>query len=236
MIRRILLMLGLMASVSLAQPQKIKTTIVTYALGGPGGGFKAFYKTGEEIKPFGANGAGLSEPIRYEGPLRFEIRAAEADFSAPPEGQQPKPPLAFVNLPENSNNVLVLAAEEAGKIRLVAFDISTNNLRAGDYKLFNFSHSTLSIILGSQRLVLQPAQNNMMKDPSWQDEKPKALEFKIAKIENQKPLLIKETVWEHWSGKRTVIFMFDGKHKGEPIGIMSFNVEPPAKEQEQAGQ
>ena len=232
MIGKILLALGLTMCLAQAQQQKIKTALVTYALGGPPGGFKAFFRNGEEIKPFAANSSGLGEPFRYEGPRRFEIRESMEAFEAPPAGQQAKPPLAFVDLPENSNNILVLAADAGqGKIRLLAYDVSSANLRAGDYRIFNFSNSTVEINIGKQKLVLARAQNEMMKDAAWQDPKPQALPLLIRKFSGKAMVPVKQSPWEHWPTKRTVMFLFDGAHKGEPLGIMSFNVEPPPREQ-----
>jgi len=230
MIRNVLFTLGLLTCAVSAQ--NVKTTIVTYALGGPQGGFKAFFRNGEEIKPFGANGAGLGEPIRYEGPRRFEIRASEEAFAPPAAGQQAPPPLAVVDLPENVSNVLLLAADAGqGKIRLLAYDVSPNTLKGGDYKVFNFSRSTVELNMGKKKLLLKPAQNEMLTDASFSSPDTKVMELIIYRydgaVRNNEPL--KRTLWEHWNTKRIVMFLFDGKHKGEGIGMMSMNVEAPPR-------
>lgn len=232
MFRLTIAIFGVLSMSGFAQEvKKIKTTIVTYALGAPREGFKAFYQSKGEVHPFGANGGGLSNPIRYEGPVVFSVRDSEEAFSAPPAGQQAPPPLASVTLPERSDNVLVIAAPTSeGKFRLVAFDVGTSTLKAGEYKIFNFSNSVLSLIMGKQTMVISPRENKMMRDDSWTAPEAKALVFKVAKVENGKPNLIKETFWEHWPARRNVIFFFDGSHKGEPIAFVSVNVEPPPRE------
>ncbi|MBX3739591.1 MAG: hypothetical protein KF712_01265 [Akkermansiaceae bacterium] len=229
MIRNFMILLGLLACTAAAQ-EKFQTTLITYALGAPPGGFKAFFKNGEEIQPFGANGSGLSAPIKYSGARRFEIRATEDAFAPPPAGQQAPPPLALVDLPQGVDNVLLIAADAGqGKIRLLAYDVSANALKGGDYKVFNFSRSAIEMRLGKKTLTLRPAQNEIMSDGSYQDPKNKGMELVVHRYDGavRNPTPVKQTLWEHFNTKRCVMFLFDGKHKGEGIGIMSMNIEPP---------
>lgn len=230
------LAMTLVASSAWGQDQKLKTTIVTYAPGPLPQGFTGFFDNGGEILEFKANASGLGDPIRYEGAKRFLLRDSVEAFAAPPE--QAKPPLAFVDLPEGSNNILILAADVGGgKVRLIAYDVATNNLRAGDYKIFNFSHSTLSMIMGPQKFVIKPAEDKMVKDASWSSGESRAFTLQIATVgADNKPVMVKNTFWEHWPAKRQVIFLFDGRRKGEPIGFMSFNVEQPLRPQASAPQ
>ncbi len=232
MFKHALLALGLLAA-PLAhgqQPEKIKTLLVTYALGGPKGGFKAFFKSGEEIVPFAANSGGLGAPFQYEGPRRLVIRESKEAFNPPPEGQQPKPPLAFVDLPEKADNVLIIAADSGGgKFRLVAYDVATNNLKGGDYLFFNFSHFNLSFIMGKQKFALAPAENKLVRDPSWINPDPQTFPIKIATVNGKDVVLAREALWEHWPDKRNVVFLFDGIAKGEPVKMVNFNVEKPIR-------
>lgn len=235
MIRNVLFVLGLLTS-SLVAQNNVNATIVTYALGAPQGGFKAFFRNGGEIKPFAANVSALSPPIAYQGPRRFEIRATEEAFAAPPAGQQAPAPLAVVDLPENVNYILLLAADAGGgRIRLLAYDISPEALKGGDYKVFNFSRSIVEMNLGKKKLTLRPAQNDMLTDPSFHSPDTKVMELIIHKydgaVRNNQP--VKRSLWEHWHTKRIVMFLFDGKHKGEALGIMSLSVEPPPRNQNQ---
>jgi hypothetical protein len=228
MIRKIVLLLGILAS-SLYAQNEVKVQIVTFALGAPPGGFKAFFKNGQEIQPFGANGNGLGAPVAYTGPRRFIIRESEESFAPPPAGQQAPPPMALVDIPEGTDNVLLLAvAAGQGKIRLLAYDVSSKALQGGDYRVFNFSNSALELNLGKKKLTLRPAQNEMLTDASFRDPNTKVMEFVVYKyngnVRNPEP--VKRSLWEHWNTRRIVMFLFDGKHKGEAFGMMTMNVEP----------
>lgn len=221
-----LLALAIAVSSAWGQEQTLKTTIVTYAPGPLPAGFTAFFDSGGEILPFKANAAGLGEPVRYEGKKRFVLRESVEAFGVPPE--QAKPPIAFVDLPEKSDNILILAADVGGgKIRLIAYDVAMGNLKGGDYKVFNFSNSTISMIMGPQKFVLKPAEDRMVKDPAWAGEV-QAFPLQIATVSaDNKAVMVKNVFWEHWPTKRQIMFLFDGRRKGEPIGFMCFNVEPP---------
>jgi len=237
MMRKFLLLLGLLTCPLCAQ-NEVQANIVTFALGAPPGGFKAFFKNGDEIQPFGANGAGLGAPIAYNGPKKFVIRASEDAFAPPPAGQQVPPPLALVDLPQGANNILILAVDAGqGKIRLLAYDVSSQALQGGDYRVFNFSRSALELNLGKKKLLLKPAQNEMMTDPSFRDPNTKVMEFIVYKYDGnvRNPEPVKRSLWEHWNTRRVVMFLFDGKHKGEAFGMMTMSIEPPLPKPAAAG-
>jgi hypothetical protein len=222
-----LLVLAFLTPVVRAQEPKLKTTLVTYAPGVLPAGITAFFQNGGEIVPFNADPGGLGDPIKYEGPKKFVLRESIEAFGLPPE--QMKPPIAVVDLPENCNNILLLAADAGGgKLRLIPYDVASGNLKPGEYKIFNFSHSVVSMIMGPQKFTISPAENKMVRDPSWSGEA-KAFSMKIATIKDGAATLASEAMWEHYPQKRQVIFLFDGRRNGEPIGFMCFNVEPPLR-------
>ena len=232
MLKNAVIALGLLAAPLLhaQESQRIKTTLVTFALGAPKEGFKAFFKTGDQILEFKANSGGLGDPIKYDGPRRFVIRDSKEGFAPPAEGQQPKPPLAFVDLPERCDNILVIAADDgAGKLRLVAFDVASGNLRGGDYKFFNFSHATLTFIMGKQRFALKPSENKLVTDPTWGSGPPVAFDFDMGLVTGATVKSIKQSQWEHWPDKRNVVFLFDGLRKAESVRILNFNMEKPLR-------
>jgi hypothetical protein len=209
------------------EPANIRTTIVTYAPGELPAGMTAFFQNGGEILPFTANAGGLGEPIRYQGPKKLVLRSSVEEFGLSPEKM--KPPIAVIDLPENCNNILLLAADAGGgKLRLIPFDVASGNLRPGDYKIFNFSDSVVSMIMGPQKFTISPRENKTITDPSWKGEA-KAFSLKIATVNGKEFTLVNETMWEHYPQKRQVIFLFKGRRQGEPIGFMCFNVEPPLK-------
>lgn len=227
--RLILIALSLVSPVAMAQEDEanLRTTLVTYAPGELPEGFTAFFRNGGEILEFKANAGGLGDPVRYQGPKRLILRESKAEFALPPDKM--KPPVGFVDLPQNCSNILLLAAPAAGgKLRLIPYDVAPNNLGPGEYKFFNFSHSVVSVIMDKQKFTMSPSEDRVVKDGGWKAQ-PKVMELKIATVKDNKATLVNETMWEHWPEKRQVVFFFNGRRKSEPIGMMCFAVEAPLK-------
>lgn len=213
---------------ALAQPALVTTRLFTYAPGGLPASFAGFYRTGQKVEPFNASAGTLGLPIDYVGPAVFELRPSVADFAPPPEGQKPQPPLASVTLPANADNVLVLCSSLAdGKLRLTAYDISSGQLKPGDYRAFNFSRLPLSVILGDNRFALNPGKDTFIKDSKFQD-KPIAFPLQIATITDGKAKKVFSSFWEHYPSRRNLLFFFDGRHPSEPITFANFSADLPA--------
>jgi hypothetical protein len=223
--KRILLFLGLLTLTAPAQqPEVIVTTeFLTIALDEPVEGL--FFNNGKEIGVFQANLTGLGQPLAYKGPRRMVLRTSEAEFAAKP----PLPaPAAVVELPLNANRVLLACLKSADQpLRIIAYDISTAGSRAGDYRFFNFSSKTLSIILGEERFALESRKDKIVSRQSWRDEI-LDLTMQVATVENNKPRLVYSSIWGHRPGRRNFIFMFDGRHPSKPIGINRFFDIPPS--------
>lgn len=210
-----------------AQPPLVTTRLFTYAPGGLPPSFVGFYRSGQKIEPFNASSGTLGLPADYVGPALFELRASLADFAPPPEGQKPKPPLATVTLPTNADNVLLLCSSLAdGKFRLTAYDISSGQLKPGDYRAFNFSKSPLSVILGENRFALAPGKDTLVKDSKWQDQ-PMAFPIQIATVSDGKAKKVFSSFWEHYPARRNLLFFFDGNHASEPITFANFSADLP---------
>ncbi|MGE9268242.1 MAG: hypothetical protein ACQKBY_09095 [Verrucomicrobiales bacterium] len=228
MTRLLTLTLGLFLSFSLAlqaqQSGGVKCYLLTYAPSGLPNDFQAFYRSGEEINPFRSSQSSLGVPVLYQGPRRFVLRASEADFAPPAEGEAPKPPLAFVDLPAGANNVLILALPkgETEGVRLVAYDLSTDELKKGDYRAFNFSNQAIAVKMGKQQFALKPGQDRFVKDGSWGSEA-KALPLQVAISEGGKAKLVYSSYWEHYPQRRSLLFFFNGHHRTAPIVFSSFN-------------
>jgi hypothetical protein len=218
------------------QPPLITTRILTYAPAGLPDSFKTFYRTGNEIELFTASAGTLGLPINYTGPQTFALYASKTDMLPPAEGQKPKSPVATVTLPANSDVVLILCTRTAdGKVGLVAFNITSNELKPGDYRVFNFSKSTTSIILGEQRFALAPGKDSMVRDSSWHSEVI-ALPIKIATVVEGKPKLAFSSLREHFPQRRNLMFLFDGRHPSRPITFVTFNADlPPLPKNEAVG-
>lgn len=231
MFRALCLFLLLTCAAGAQEPKMIKTKLLTFALGSLPENFKAFYKSGEEIRPFSASQGSLGIPLDYIGPTTFVLRESAEAFTPPKDGKPMPPPLAFVNFPPNVDNVLVIATAENEKVRLMAYDISTKELAKGDYKFFNFSHSTLSLIFDSQNFVMTPGTHRMVRDSKWHSEI-KAFPIKIATVDaNNKAKKVYSSLWEHYPVSRSLMFLFDGSRPGQTITFRTLTVDIPPDEQ-----
>jgi hypothetical protein len=220
--RLILASLLLCAPVFGQQPEVIKTQLVTVALN-----IKEttlFYRTGEEVKEFTAGMNGLGEPFLYVGPRRFILHTSKAAFEPVKEGEKPPVPAAFVDLPERSARVLLVCVPMPDKsLRLIAYDIAKNSMKDGDYKVFNFSKSNLSMILGEKSFVVPTSKDVQVSDNSWQagvlD-----LQCKIGIIQpdNKSVNPAYSSVWGHRPIRRNMVFIFDGVRSDKTVQVRRF--------------
>jgi hypothetical protein len=218
------LLLGLFALPGFSQEVTVNTEIVTIALDDPVAGL--FFHNGKELAVFQANITGLGEPLKYKGPQRFLLRTSEAEFSQKP----PLPaPYAAVNLPLNSNRVL-LACLKSGEapMKIIAYDIAKARIGSGDYRFFNFSHSLISVIFGEKKFAVKPGEDTLISDASWKEEVME-IDMTMAIIKHNKVKPVYSSQWGHRPGRRNYIFMFDGPQEYKPIKICRFFDVPPSE-------
>lgn len=224
--RLLFLFVGLLAGTAFSQEATVSTEILTLALDEPV--TNLYFHNGKEISFFQANLTGLGEPLAYKGPQQFVLRASEAEFTAKP----PLPaPVASVSLPLNADRVLLVCVKSADKpLKLVPYDIGKGRLTVGDYRFFNFSHSTLSMIFGTKRFAVAPGTDSVVSDPEWKKEVIE-IDMEVAVVKDQKAKSVYSSVWGHRPGRRNFVFMFDGVHDYDPIRICRF-FDVPSKEPE----
>jgi len=232
MIRSIalLLMMAPLALHAQSPPPVISTSIVTFAPASLPGGFQTYYRTAEGVELFTASAGTLGLPSPYTGPQIFALYGSKADLEPPAPGQKPKPPVASVTLPNNCDLVLILCTRTAdNKVGLVAYNLDSRDLKSGDYRVFNFSKSPVSMIMGDQRFALNPGKDNIVRDSKWHGETI-ALPIKIATVADGKAKSVYSSFREHYSQSRTLMFLFNGSHPSRPITFATFNADtPPAK-------
>lgn len=229
MIRSIALLL-LMTSLALqaqSPPPVISTNILTFAPASLPGSFQTYYRTAESVELFTASAGTLGLPTPYIGPQVFALYGSKADLEPPAPGQKPKPPIATVTLPKNCDIVLILCTRTADdKVGLVAYNLDSRELKMGDYRVFNFSKSPISMIMGDQRFALNPGKDSIVRDSKWHGET-LALPIKIATVTDGKAKSVYSSFREHYSQSRTLMFLFDGSHPSRPITFATFNAEMP---------
>jgi hypothetical protein len=225
MYQRILLLFGLLTFSALSQEAVVQTEILTIALDEAVD--ELYFFDGKSVVPFQANITGLSQPIAYKGPQKLVLRASIAEFTAKPPLP---PPVASVDLPLNANRVLLCCLKsQDSPLKIVAYNIASTGSRAGDYRFFNFSSKTLSVILGEKSFALEPKLDKIVSNSAWQEDV-LDLPMQVASVENNKPQLVYSSVWGHRPGRRNFIFLFDGQHASKPIGICRFfDIPSPVK-------
>jgi hypothetical protein len=218
----ILLALG---SVAFAQPPPptIKIKLLPVSIGG--NVEKLFFKSGERVLPFEAYQLGFGPALDYSGPRRFVLHASQAAFAAEPPGP---PPVAFADLPLNTEKVLLLCVPDTeGKLRLVTYDISKKDALPGDYRIFNLSQNTISVILGDKKFVVNPAGDKTISDQDWRSGV-RDINFQLATVANGAATKIYSSMWGHQPGRRNFIFLVNGKTATMPIEILRFYDVPAA--------
>jgi hypothetical protein len=224
MTRRLILALAVFVLAALAAPGQtapFKTRILTLALDQQLE--NVFFMNAGSVVPFNADRTGLSSPFDYSGTRQFVLRANADEFAAKP----PLPaPLASVQLPEKAKLVLLVASRAPeDKIKLAAYDVSSEGFRAGDYRVFNFSEKTVSLIFGRSKFALKPGEDKMVSDVVLQD-KVLDVTVQIAEVEDGFPKRVYASSWGHQPAKRHYVLLFNGSHPTRPIAIRRFSDRP----------
>jgi len=212
-------------SLALAQPPPptIKTKLLPVSIGG--NVENLFYKSGEKVLPFEAYQLGFGAALDYSGPRRFVLHASEGAFAAEPPGP---PPVAFIDLPTNTEKVLLLCVPGVeGNLRLVAYDISKREAQPGDYRVFNLSQNVISVILGEKKFVMNPAQDKSVSDQEWRLGV-RDLNVQLATVSDGIATKVYSSMWGHQPGRRNFIFLVGGKTATMPIEILRFYDVPAA--------
>ena len=213
--------LAILVTPALGQTPPFKTKILTVSLEKPLE--NVFFLNAGKAELFTSDRSGLGSPFDYAGTRELVLRASAEEFVAKP---RVPPPLASVMLPAQAKLVLLVAGHSPDdKIKLTAYDVSSGSFRAGDYRVFNFSKKTVSLIFGRTKFALKPGEDKIVSDVVLQD---KALDVvvQIAQVENGEPKRVYNSAWGHQPVKRNFVFLFDGSHPTRPIAIRRFSDRP----------
>lgn len=190
--------------------------------------FQPHYLTTVGIEQFATSVGTLGLPAPYAGPQEFALYGSKEDAEAAAGGKNSIVPIATVSLPEKCDLVLIICNRSADeKVSLAAYNLDSKDLKSGNYRIFNFSKSTVAINLGDQNLELAPGKDSMAMDPQWHAEVI-ALPMKISTINNGKTRPVYSSLREHSPQDRTLMFLFDGTHPSRPITFTTFNAEAAA--------
>ncbi len=218
----ITILLLTVSSAVFAQEEKVKTEIVTIALDEFIDG--KFFHNGKDIVDFSANPTAIGEVMTYEGSPRLVIRHTQAEFT---QKDTLPAPAAWVDLPANTNRVLLACLKSKDKpLKIVAYDIGSAKLALGDYRVFNFSRSTVSLILGTEKRAVNSGSNEIVSNAKWA-KNVMELDVMIAMVKDNKAKPVYSSQWGHRPGRRNYIFVFDGPFEYKPLHICRFYDVPP---------
>ena len=206
----------------------VSTHILTFAPTGLPEAFQTYYRTVGSIELFTASVGTLGPPSPYAGPQDFALYASEDDAKASAKRKPANPPVATVTLPEKCDLVLLVCNRSADdKVNLTASNLDSKDLKSGDYRIFNFSKSAVSMNVGDQTLTLEPGKDSIVRDSKWHDDII-SLPIKIAIVTDDKSRSVYSSFREHSPQDRTLMFLFDGSHPSRPITFATFNAEAAA--------
>ncbi|MFZ9935469.1 MAG: hypothetical protein ACO3JG_00265 [Luteolibacter sp.] len=174
---------------------------------------------------------GLGAGIEYTGPALLAVYSDENGPLMGASGLEAQKPLTVVRLPEADDRVLLIVAppKKDGLAPVIrAYGLSTNDLHAGDYRLFNFSKDTVVGVLGEKRMSIKAGGIVTTRDKSWENmtlDLP--VKFGIADLKRGSRLLY-FTVWGHQPAQRNIILIFPGPSNARPLDVRRFNDVPTA--------
>jgi hypothetical protein len=204
---------------------RISTHILTISPAGLPETIHPHFRTASGIEPFATSGGPLDLPTPYSGPQEFSLYRSKEDAEAAAGGKKSIVPVATISLPEKSDLILLICNRDAeDKLSLSAYSLDSKDLKPGDYRVFNFSKSTISMNLGDQSLELASKKDQILVDPKWHTET-LALPLKISTIIHGKTRQVYSSLREHSPQDRTLVFLFDGSHPSRPITFTTFSAD-----------
>ncbi|MEP4077243.1 hypothetical protein [Haloferula sp.] len=225
-----LILLMMSVGVACAQEEDVITTkILSVGLRGSVDGL--FFVNGGGVEELRATMTGLGNGIDYKGPAVLSFYES-AEAMVPKKGEEPPKPLARVRLPKDQDRVLLVIAPPAkGKKgpTMKAYGISTDTLKAGDYRFFNFSRGDVAVILGKEKLGIGPGAVESVSSVVWKKEVID-LPIKLGRRQDDGEVkLVYSSVWGHQPKQRNMIMVFDGGSRARPLEVRRFADVPGVK-------
>lgn len=212
-----------------AEDDLLKTKLMPVGLAGSIQGL--YFRNDGKTVELHASMTGFGEGVDYTGPALLALYSSEAALERPKAGAQPLKPLTTVTLPKGADRVLLVIAPPPHKgaaPAIRAYAVATNDLRAGDYRLFNFTHEGVVALLGGQRASLEPGGVTTVREAGWSRE---VLDLPVklgSRAENDNTRLLYSTVWGHQPSRRNFILILEGATAARPVDVRRFYDVPEA--------
>ncbi len=229
--RVLLFFLGVMPLLRAEEPPFVKVELVTLALYQPLQKYSVQHGEARSLLDAGVTGIGQS--IAYEGPARLSLFAPTPEAWIP--GSAPLPPVAQVDLPPNASWVLLICIKRKDQpLRLMACDVSGEQVHAGDYVFFHFAKSEVAVKLGEETFSLKPGEIRVVDRKEWRNQSADLLIRLVTKVGNKNRLVF-SSVWGHHSGHRNYVFLFNGEHASMPVVMRKIQEVGPTLTEKESG-
>lgn len=195
----------------------VRTQLLIQAMHRPLSGL--YFQSGGRVHELRASMTGLGLPIAYEGPQILRLFQTKEAVTADP----PVQPALTVQIPENSDRVLLLAFHPPDQdLGLLAFPISSEGMKEGDYRFFNFSQYRLVLRLGEDYFNMERGQTILRMNQDG-DRDAQDLIIQIAAEHQARPRLVYSSVLAHQKDQRNFVFLVPGSHPSMPVQVRLAN-------------
>ncbi|MEX2382480.1 MAG: hypothetical protein WD490_08855 [Opitutales bacterium] len=176
-----------------------------------------YVQEGQPIKIEGLQASRRSDMHRYQGGSSFMLYDP-ASLNVPvAEGKTPPPPrpLAEVSLPKDIQHALLIlfpaGEDDPLPYRVLVMNDDPDSFPFPSYKLVNFSRQRAAVILGKQRIVLEPGQQKL----TTSDEKTVNLLLAIPGRDGREWSLVYDNFFPNWAEERSLVFIVEDTRNGK---------------------
>lgn len=210
---------------------QVRTEFVTLSLGKNEGPF--YYRNDGEIATLSASSKGIGAAIAYNGSRLLSLYGSPDGLTERQVGETVPKPVAQVRLPFGEDRVLLMFSNPGGidkdAVTLNATGISSDKMKAGDYRLFNMSKQQVLVVMNEQKAVIEPRSIADVSDASWKSDVID-MQVQLGVKDEGGPRRVYSSVWGHRPGRRTFLFIFDRSDEFRPVEIRCYYDVPRLKE------
>ena len=163
--------------------------------------------------------AGMGSPISYRGPRRIMFFKQASDLTPPKDGPPPVP-LCVADMPDENRVLLIFSfgGPKNTKPSVRAVGASTDRIKSGDYRVFNFSKQDVGVIFADQKAGLAPGKDTLLSSALWR-EKVADIGVQFAVAEGKVPKRVYSSMWGHRPERRMFVFLFDRGDANRPLDV-----------------
>lgn len=163
--------------------------------------------------------AGMGSPISYRGPRRIMFFKQASDLTPSKDGPPPVP-LCVADMPDENRVLLIFSfgGPKNTKPSVRAVGASTDRMKAGDYRVFNFSKQDVGVIFADQKAGLAPGKDAMLSSALWRV-KVADIGVQFAVVQDKTLKRVYSSMWGHRPERRMFVFLFDRSDTNRPLDV-----------------